>query len=53
MIGKLLGIDSLEKAWKNMLPLINKYENKKENLQGRLDSMEGLDEDLTSKKMKR
>lgn len=50
MIGKLLGIDSLEKAWKNMLPLINKYENKKENLQGRLDSMEGLDEDLTSKK---
>ncbi len=50
MIGKLLGIDSLEKAWKNMLPLITNYENKKENLQGRLDSMEGLDQNLTSKK---
>ncbi|MGB9201603.1 AAA family ATPase, partial [Methanobacterium sp.] len=26
VIGKLLGIESLEKAWKNMLPLMNQYE---------------------------
>lgn len=27
LIAKLLGIDSLEKAWKNLLPFINGYEN--------------------------
>ncbi|MCE7698776.1 MAG: DNA repair protein Rad50, partial [Methanobacterium paludis] len=49
MIGKLLGIESLEKTWKNMLPLINNYEIKKENITGRLESMEGLKENLKSK----
>ena len=28
LIGKLLGLDSLETAWKNLSPLINEYENK-------------------------
>jgi DNA repair protein SbcC/Rad50 len=49
MIGKLLGIEALEKTWKNMLPLINNYEIKKENITGRLESMEGLKENLKAK----
>ena len=32
-----------------MLPLINNYEIKKENIKGRLESMEGLVEDSKSK----
>src|SRR5664280_1196032 len=38
VIGKLLGIDSLEKAWKNMLPLMNNYEMQKVKLEGKLES---------------
>ncbi len=49
MIGKLLGIEALEMTWKNMLPIINNYEIKKENITGRLESMEGLKENLKSK----
>ena len=34
LIAKLLGIDSLETAWKNLLPLINDYENQLSELKG-------------------
>ncbi|MDP3033744.1 MAG: AAA family ATPase [Methanobacteriaceae archaeon] len=46
LIGKLLGIDSLEKSWKNMLPLIKDYESKKERCKGRIEGMGELKKDL-------
>ena len=50
VIGKLLGIESLEKAWKNMLPLMNSYEMQKTRLEGKLESLEGLNDEIKSKK---
>ena len=50
VIGKLLGIESLEKAWKNMLPLMNQYEMKKVKLEGKLESLDGLNDEIRSKK---
>ena len=50
VIGKLLGIESLEKAWKNMLPLMNRYEMKKVKLEGKLESLDGLNDEIRSKK---
>lgn len=46
LIGKLLGIDSLEKSWKNMLPLIKDYESQKERCKGRIEGMGELKKDL-------
>jgi len=51
LIGKLLGVEGLEKAWKNSLPLINIYENQKAVLEGRTASTSELDSDLKSKKV--
>ena len=48
VIGKLLGIESLEKAWKNMLPLMNSYEMQKTRLEGKLESLEGLNDEINS-----
>lgn len=42
LIGKLLGIDSLEKAWKNIAPYISIYENKKAELSGKLDNEDNV-----------
>ena len=42
LIGKLLGIDSLEKSWKNLLPFINEYENKLSELKGKLYNSDEL-----------
>lgn len=36
LISKLLGLDSLETVWKNLLPYINDYNNKSMELKGRL-----------------
>lgn len=49
LIGKLLGIDSLEKAWKNILPFISEYENKKAELKGKLYSSKQLNDDYKDK----
>lgn len=43
LIAKLLGIDSLEKAWENIKPLINDYENKEAELKGRLVNKDNVD----------
>jgi len=51
LIGKLLGVEGLEKAWKNSLPLINIYENQKSELEGRTASSLDLSDDLKSKKV--
>lgn len=51
LIGKLLGVEGLEKAWKNSLPLINIYENQKSELEGRTASSSELDSDLKSKRV--
>lgn len=51
LIGKLLGIDGLEKAWKNSLPIINLYENQKSELEGRTSSTFDLKDNLKSKKI--
>ena len=51
LIGKLLGIEGLEKAWKNSLPLINIYENQKSELIGRTASTSELSDDLKTKKI--
>ncbi len=50
VIGKLLGIESLEKAWKNMLPLMNQYEMQKIKLDGKLEDLDGLTNEIKSKK---
>lgn len=46
LIGKLLGIESLEKAWKNMLPLIKDYESQKQRCKGRIEGMGELKKEL-------
>ena len=50
LIGKLLGIDSLEKSWKNLLPLINDYDNQLSELKGKLYNSDKLSEDLQKKR---
>ncbi len=50
LIGKLLGIDSLEKAWKNLLPFINDYENQLSELKGKLYNSKDLKEEYDTKK---
>ena len=50
LIAKLLGIDSLEKAWKNLLPIINDYENRLSELKGKLYNSDTLKEDLDKKR---
>jgi exonuclease SbcC len=50
VIGKLLGIESLEKAWKNMLPLMNQYEMQKIKLDGKLEDLDGLNDEISVKK---
>lgn len=50
LIAKLLGIDSLEKAWKNLLPFINRYEMKLSELEGKLYNSKELKEDYEKKK---
>lgn len=49
LIGKLLGLDSLEKSWKNLLQFINSYENQLSELKGKLYSSDSLMEDLNQK----
>jgi len=49
MIGRLLGIESLEKAWKNMLTLINKYDKERIKIEGRLESLKDVRKDIKSK----
>ena len=50
LIAKLLGIDSLETAWKNLLPLINDYENQLSELKGKLFNSSELQEEHAKKK---
>ena len=50
LIAKLLGIDSLEKAWKNLLPFINDYENQLAELKGKLYNSSELKEEHQKKK---
>lgn len=49
LIGKLLGIDSLEKAWKNMKAVIEEYANEKIRLEGKLENIDSINEDMKSK----
>ena len=51
LIGKLLGLDSLEKAWKNLLPFINDYENKLSELKGKLYNSSQLREEYQEKRL--
>lgn len=46
MIGKLLGIESLERAWKNMKILLDEYNGEKLKLEGRLEALKDLKNDL-------
>ena len=50
LVGKLLGIDSLEKAWKNLLPFITDYEKQLSELNGKLYNSEELMESYKKKK---
>ncbi|WP_407380806.1 AAA family ATPase, partial [Methanobrevibacter sp.] len=49
LIGKLLGLDSLETAWKNLSPLISEYENKLSEIKGKLYSKDALQEEYDAK----
>ncbi|MCC7563239.1 MAG: AAA family ATPase [Methanobacterium sp.] len=53
MIGRLLGIDSLEKAWKNMKIILDKYNESKFKLEGKIESFVELKEELNSKNGKK
>jgi exonuclease SbcC len=48
LIGKLLGIDSLEKAWKNMKSVIEEYAKEKIRLEGKLENRDSINEDIKS-----
>jgi exonuclease SbcC len=50
LIGKLLGLDSLEKSWKNLLPFITDYENQLAELKGKLFNSTELMENYQKKK---
>ena len=50
LIGKLLGIDSLERAWKNLLPLITDYESQLAELKGKLYNSKEMREEYELKK---
>ena len=50
LIAKLLGIDSLEIAWKNLLPFISNYERKLSELEGKLFNSKVLYEDFEKKR---
>ncbi|WP_292803804.1 SMC family ATPase [Methanobrevibacter sp.] len=50
LIGKLLGIDSLEKAWKSLLPFITDYESQRSELRGKLFNSAELMESYKHKK---
>ena len=50
LIGKLLGLDALEKSWKNLLPFINEYENKLSEIKGKLYNSDKLMEDYDKKR---
>ena len=49
LIGRLLGLDSLETAWKNLSPLINEYENKSSEIKGKLYSKSALQDEYDEK----
>lgn len=49
LIGKLLGLDSLETAWKNIQPIISHYENKKAEFKGKLSMSGNLEEEHNKK----
>ncbi len=49
LIGRLLGLDSLETAWKNLSPLINEYENKLSEIKGKLYSKSALQDEYDEK----
>lgn len=51
LIGKLLGLDSLEIAWKNILPFIIDYQTQLANLEGKLYNSEQLVDDYKSKRL--
>ena len=50
LIAKLLGIDSLEKSWKSLLPFITDYENRLAELKGKLFNSQELIEEYNQKK---
>jgi exonuclease SbcC len=52
MIGKLLGIENLENAWKNMQSLISSYETQKDYLKGKIEGSDHLEESYRKKKEK-
>ncbi|MGL6297977.1 MAG: AAA family ATPase, partial [Methanobacteriaceae archaeon] len=49
LIGKLLGIESLEKAWENSLPLIKDYETKKAELKGKISLLKESEDEYKQK----
>lgn len=51
LIAKLLGIDSLEKAWENIKPLISNYEKEEAELKGRLSKKDDVDTQIKDLKL--
>ncbi|MDR3222755.1 MAG: SMC family ATPase [Methanobrevibacter sp.] len=51
LISKLLGVESLEKAWKNGLQIIHGYENKKVELKTLVDASTEFGKELKDKKL--
>jgi len=53
MIGRLLGIDSLEKAWKNLKIILDKYNERKIRLEGKIESFEDFESEFSAKNDKK
>ncbi len=49
LIAKLLGLDSLEKAWKNIQPIIANYDNALAELKGKLSASPELEKEREEK----
>ncbi len=50
LIGKLLKLEELETAWKNLLPILNEYDKKISEIKGKLSSESELNYELKTKK---
>ncbi|MCF0226521.1 MAG: SMC family ATPase, partial [Methanobrevibacter sp.] len=49
LIAKLLGLDSLEKAWSNIQPIISNYENALAELKGKIEGSSDLEKERSEK----
>jgi exonuclease SbcC len=53
MMGRLLGVDELESSWKNMKFVIDDYKKEEVRINGKLENLGNVEEDLKNKEKKK